>query len=61
MYLINWMESNIMVFITLLILFAIPVIIVLYVFRKRTGPEANIEEYLEKMSEEEEKEEEVNT
>ncbi len=60
MYLINWLESNIMVFITLLILFAIPVIIVLYVFRKRTGPEANIEEYEKQLADKEEQEEEIN-
>jgi len=56
MFLVNWLESNIMVFITLLLLFAIPVIIGFYVFRKRTGPEADIEAYEEEMEQKSEEE-----
>ncbi len=47
MYLLDLLESNITVFITLLILFALPIIIGLYVFTKRTGPEADFEAYEE--------------
>lgn len=56
MFLLNLLESNIMVFITLLILFALPIIIGFYVFTKRTGAEADFEAYeetLEKESKEE--------
>jgi hypothetical protein len=49
MYLLDLLESNITVFITLLILFALPIIIGLYVFTKRTGPEADYEAYEEEL------------
>jgi hypothetical protein len=52
MYLLDLLESNITVFITLLILFALPIIIGLYVFTKRTGPEADYEAYEEELKEE---------
>lgn len=58
MYLLDLMESKITVFITLIILFALPVIIGFYVFTKRTGPEADIEAY-EGEFEKEDKEEGV--
>ena len=56
MFLINLLESNIMVFITMLLLFALPIVIGFYVFTKRTGAEADIEAYEESLKEEEKEE-----
>ena len=52
MYLVNWFEANLLMFLTVLALFGIPIFITIYAFRKREGPEADIEAY-EKENEEE--------
>lgn len=56
LYLFDLTTSNIMVFITLVLLVAIPVIIGFYVFTKRTGAEADVEAYEQSLREESEKE-----
>lgn len=55
MFLVNWLEANLFMVFTTLILLGIPAVIIYIAFRKHKGASANIEEYKKQHREEEEK------